>query len=569
MVVSNDLVSQLVKTLNTDTSKTNTDSTVYGTVVYDGKTWVKLDGSDLLTPVTTTVDVADGDRVSVTIKDHQAVVTGNYTDPSASSKTVSSQGATISEFGSVIAYKVTTEDLAAVNGSIDNLYSKLANIDELHAGYLEAINADIESLRASYIESKEIDVEKLNAILIATDKITASFGEFTDIDTETINAINAEITNLRAYAAEFSHLSAVKAYIQTLDTKKLSAEQADIKYANIDFANIGEAAFQKIFADSGLIRDLVVGDSTITGELVGVTIRGDLIEAGTLKADRLVVKGSDGNYYKINTDFTAMPGVTPVEEDAIHGSVLIAKSLTAEKIAVEDLVAFGATVGGFNITDKSLYSGVKSSIDNTTRGIYMDTLGQLHIGDEDSFLKYYCTLPITPIVKDGVFSIATDSSLKVSSSVADGVLTVSTEDVNKIDAKIVDGVLDISGAVYKLEISADSVLFGDGSKAEDLKYLTEYIKMGRIEDETAEDGYRPCIELSEGDNGLKQVITNTETRFVDDAVVKTTISKDGIDTENMSVSKEFRQSGDKNKGQFIWAVRANGNYGLSWKAVNS
>ena len=559
MAVTHDMVSEFVEALKpTETSKTR--SFEYGTVVIsNGKTYVRIDGSDQLTPFVSTTAVSHDERVTVVIQDHTAVVNGNVSSPSAKE----------SELANAVVTQAITNDFVTANAYIENISGKFADIQTIMAGkvtteQLEAIGALIEDLKAVYGDFDNLDADKLKASVASVDELYAKFGEFDYLEAEEIEAIKADIKVLRGYTGTFTYLntydfSAVKASVDTLKAK----------HADIAFANIDQASINTLLARSAIIEEFVASEGYVTRELVGVTIKGDLIEAGTLKTDKVFVKGSDGKYYALNTNFAGMPGVIPVEEDQIHGSTIVAKSLTAEKVAVDDLVAFGATVGGFHITDKSLYSGVKSSIDNTTRGIYMDTLGQLHLGDEDSFLKYYCTLPIAPIVKDGVFSIAIDDSLKVSTSIIDGVLAVSTEEVNKIDAKIVDGALDISGAVYKLEISADSVLFGDGSKAEDLKYLTEYIKMGRIEDETAEDGYRPCIELSEGDNGLKQVITNTETRFVDDAVVKTTISKDGIDTENMSVSKELRQSGSKNTGQFIWAVRENGNYGLSWKAVNS
>ena len=181
----------------------------------------------------------------------------------------------------------------------------------------------------------------------------------------------------------------MKATIRDLDTKKLSAEQADLKYANIDFSNIGEAAIEKVFADSGIIKDLVVSGGKITGELVGVTIKGDLIEGNTIKADKLVVKGSDGIYYKLNFEGGTFSEGEEVPTDGLHGSVIVANSITAEKISVKDLVAFGATIGGFHITNDSLYSGVKSTVDNTTRGIYLDNNGQIAFGDSNSYIKYY------------------------------------------------------------------------------------------------------------------------------------------------------------------------------------
>ena len=202
----------------------------------------------------------------------------------------------------------------------------------------------------------------------------------------TINSLEAEYGDFKALATD--KFTANDAAIKNLETDKLSANDADIKYANIDFANIGVAAIEKLFADSGIIKDLVVSGGHITGELVGVTIKGDLIEGNTIVADKLVVKGEDGLYYKLNTN-----GVTieaqQTEYNSLNGSIITAKSITATKVNVDDLVAFDATIGGFNITSTSIYSGAKESVENSTRGIYLDNTGQIAFGDTSNFLKYY------------------------------------------------------------------------------------------------------------------------------------------------------------------------------------
>lgn len=389
MALSDELISAFVEVTN-DQTETKQERTVYGTIIeHDGTKYVQLDGSDMYTPISTTSSVKVGDRVMVLIKNHTATVTGNTSDPSASSETVKHQGDQISEFEIIIAYKVKTDDLEAINATIESLRATTAKLENM-----EAINAEIDKLEARLINADHLTATDIEAVNAEIEHIEAMFGEFTDISAKDLEAINADIGQLKAYTAEFTYVSAevleaMKANIKQLDADKLSAAMADITYANIDFANIGEAAIRKIFSDTGLIKDLIVGDTTITGELVGVTLKGDLIEAGTLKADRLVVKGSDGNYYKLNTDFEAMPGVEPVEDDTIHGSVLIKKSITAEKISVKDLVAFGATIGGFEITNDSIRSLTKDNVHSGINGIYMDRDGQVAFGGARNFIKYY------------------------------------------------------------------------------------------------------------------------------------------------------------------------------------
>lgn len=396
MALSGDLISQFVQV--TKEEKPSKETTVYGTVVeYNGAKYVKLDGSDLLTPISTTADALDGERVTVMIKDHSALVTGNISSPSARTDTVKEIdsnvkeiGTKISEFEIIIADKVSTERLEAEIARIDTLVSENVTIK----GRLDANEATIRTLTADNVTingkltAAEADIEDLK-----TKKLDAEIADITYATIENLEAAQAKISSLEATYGEFKDLTtgrldAAEATIKDLDAKKLNASEAEIKYANIDFANIDMAAVEKLFTESGIIKDLVVSSGQITGELVGVTIKGDLIEGGTVVADKLVVKGEDGLYYKLNTDGSTVE-TEQTEYNSLNGSVITAKSITATKISVDDLVAFGATIGGFSITESSIYSGVKASADNTTRGIYLDKEGQLAVGDANNFLKYY------------------------------------------------------------------------------------------------------------------------------------------------------------------------------------
>lgn len=399
MALSSELISQFVKATKDDNSKDNNESTVYGTIKeYDGKKYVQLDGSDLLTPIDSTTDVKEDERVTVRIKNHTATVTGNISSPAARTDDVQEIGSKISEFEVIIADKVDTKELNAERARIDNLVSENAII----RGELDANTANIKELTADNVKVNDTltahkadikDLQAKNATIEGT--LTAHKASIDDLtaDNATINStLNAHKANIDGLTADNAtikgNLTAAEANIEDLKANKLSATDAELKYANIDFTNINQAAVEKIFSDSGIIKDLIVSEGKITGELVGVTIKGDLIEGNTIVADKLVVKGSDGLYYKLNTD-----GVTTeaeqTEYNSLNGTVIQAKSITATKIAVDDLVAFGATIGGFKLTENSIYSGVKSSVDNTTRGIYMDNEGQIAFGDGSNYLKYY------------------------------------------------------------------------------------------------------------------------------------------------------------------------------------
>lgn len=409
MNLSTELLSQFAK-ITKPTAPKNKETTAYGTIVeYDGAKYVKLDGSDLLTPISSTTNVKGDERVTVTIKNHSVIVTGNLSSPAARTEEVEKVGkdledakAKIDEFDVIIADKVDTKDLAAESARIDTLVSENVII----RGDLEAYSADIKELEADNVIIKdtlsaaeadigELEAEnaKITGKLEAADAAIGSLQADNVLIKDGLVAVEADIGELTATTAEFEKVTTEKleadaAAIETLKTEKLSTKDADIKYANIDFSNIGKAAMEYLYSKSGLIEDVVIGDGTITGHLIGVTISGDRIEGNTIVAEKLVIKGDDGLYYKLNTD-----GITTEKEqtdyNSLNGSIIKAKSITATKISVTDLVAFGATIGGFKITDGSIFSGVKESVDNTTAGIYMDSDGQIAFGDANNFVKFY------------------------------------------------------------------------------------------------------------------------------------------------------------------------------------
>lgn len=348
MQLSADLVSKFVKA--TKDTKTQDGTTMYGTVVMQNDTpYVRLDGSDILTPVTSMADVHSLERVMVLVKDHTATIMGNVSSPSARSDDVK-------ELTEVVADKASIGDLKAINANIENLKADNVKI----SGKLTATEADIKDLEADNVTINE--------------KLTANNASIKYLEVDNVSI--------------HEKLTANDATIEELQTGKLDAKQADIKYAQIDFANIGKAALEQFFAKSGLIENVVVGDQQITGTLVGVTILGDSIKGGTVIADKLIIKGEDGLYYKLNTDGNTVEK-EQTDYNSLDGGVIRAKSITATKIAVDDLVAFGATIGGWHIVDGGLYSGTKESMSNISRGTYLGSDGQINVGDSDNFIMFY------------------------------------------------------------------------------------------------------------------------------------------------------------------------------------
>ena len=415
MALSKDLINQFVKL--TTPEQQPTETTVNGTYKKVGNVeYVQIDGSDILTPVESTVTADNDDRVQVLIKNHKAIITGNITSPSARHKDVSTIKDEVDEFGNTIKQMDNTitqqnnsiiqidNNLKQVNNTIlqhDNVINQQGNAILQMNNAIEQQGNDITQI-GNKIDQQGDQITSLNNTVTAQgntinqfdNRITQQDNTITqqgNIITEQGNKINLFDSNIQILNSAFKIKDGVLTGLSEIIVEELETNTLNAKYANIDFTNINYAAIEKVFSESGIIKDLIVSEGKITGELVGVTIKGDLIEGNTIKADKLVVKGENGLYYKLNMDSLGEPTVSKDEkyQNGLDGSVIIAKSIVAEKVAVDDLVAFGATIGGFNIDTHSIFSGAKSSINNTTRGIYMDDQGQINIGDSNNFFKYF------------------------------------------------------------------------------------------------------------------------------------------------------------------------------------
>lgn len=121
MELSKVIIDDFAKVTNDD-RHISQNTTLYGTIKVNGdKNYVQLDGSDLLTPCSSSVNVKDGERVMVVVGRHEAVVTGNMSSPAARLGDVDDAKKEIGE---------------TVDQSLDAYDVKLAQMNELAANTL-------------------------------------------------------------------------------------------------------------------------------------------------------------------------------------------------------------------------------------------------------------------------------------------------------------------------------------------------------------------------------------------------------------------------------------------------
>lgn len=513
MSLSKNLINQFVKVVNYE-KKESKESTVNGTYkLIDGVKYVQIDGSDIWTPVNSMVQADDGDRVKVSIKDHNATITGNITNPSAGSSSVQDLKDTVDEHGNTI--KQINNSIEQQGNSIIQIDNSIKQVENTILQYDNTINQQNNKIQqfentinqqnntieqiGNNITQMGDDIESINNTVIAQGNTITQHDNLIEqqgnIISQQGNTIIQQGTTLETFNSQIKIINSgfkiedgVLTGLSDIIVEKLKTDSLDATYANIDFTNINYAAVKKIFTESGIIKDLVVEEGNITGELVGVTIKGDLIEANTLRADALVVKGENGLYYKLNVDAL---GETTASSDkkyqnGLDGSVIVANSITAEKISVSDLVAFDATIGGFNITENSIYSGVKDSVNNTTRGIYFNNNGEFAVGDARNFMKYFY---------DG-----TDRVYKLQISAGSIIMGGSSETIEETIAKTIKEVQILYALSDSETIPPDDGWSIIAPEWQEDKYMWQKTKVIYV-DETIDESSPTCIQGAKGQNG--------------------------------------------------------------------
>lgn len=358
MNLSRELVSQFVK-ITKDDKKTKSETTNYGTVVkYNDRTYVKLDGSDLLTPVSTTTDTQDGERVTVMIKNHAAIITGNISSPSARTDDVQELdaeveviGTKISEFEIVVADKVSTIELEAERARIDQLVADDVVIRES----LTAHEAVIEELKAT------------NATISGTLNAHQAFIDKADITYATIE-------NLKATDAQVGNLNADVADINTLIFGSATGTSIQTSFANAVIAQLGDAQIKAAMIESLAASQITAG--TINSNKVSIQSEdGSLIisdETIQIKDDtrvRVQIGKDAANDYSIN--------IWDAEGNLMFSEGGITDSAIKDAIIRDDMVSETANISAAKLNIQSLFEEINGS-EHTIKStqIYLDDVSQ-------------------------------------------------------------------------------------------------------------------------------------------------------------------------------------------------
>ena len=357
MGLSHDIISEFVRITN-DKKEKPKEGIVYGVVAQtsDGN-YVKIDGSDLITPAETTTEVQDGERVTVMIKDHTATITGNVTSPSANSNSINKKFESVSDkigtFELIVADKISANELEVYKATIDVLIAGKATIQDL-----EVVNATIEHLYAQ------------NATI---ENLVANKASIKDLD-----VVNATIENLKAKDAEIEH-----AVIDNLE-----ATLADIKVLNADFAQIRTLVNGNLTSDNilsfNITSDKVTMEDAFIKDAMIANVSAAKINAGKINTNNVTIGSEDGGMLITGStqQFVDKDGNVRIQigrdvkgdftfilygEDGV-GQLINQNGITASAISdgliVNDMVSDKAAISGEKLDISSVITEINN--DNST-----------------------------------------------------------------------------------------------------------------------------------------------------------------------------------------------------------
>lgn len=247
--------------------------------------------------------------------------------------------------------------------SADSIVAVRAHISKLVAGNIttDQLYVDLAQIAVAQITTANINKANIGWAQIAT--LSAQIATIAQAQITTANIKNANIDWAQIAVIAAGSITADKLAAGSVTTDKLAAGAVTAEKIASKTITADLIKAKTITADSGIIDDSAIGtaqiaDGSITSAKI-VELNADLIQTGTLSAERLLLVGEDGVIYKINAASSGL-SMTELAKDQyknyINGTVIVAKSITAAQIAAQsitgnEILAGSVTAKEINVSD--------------------------------------------------------------------------------------------------------------------------------------------------------------------------------------------------------------------------
>lgn len=290
--MSNSLVKQFAKTITQSVPQEKSKSSnALGTLVKEGDIfYAMLDGSTFLTPVSMSMSGEEGDRVLITIQNHSAIVTSNITAPGATTKYVERVEADLTTFKDVtvknlLANYIRTDELEAKVGTFGYL-----KVETAEATYLKTVELEAKVGTFGYLKSEQLESEVAKFGYLKTGELAADVAKLGYLKVTDAEATYLKVDELEGKVGTFGYLKVSELEGAVGKFGYLTADQASLKYAQIDFANVtGQVV------GTSLIKDGAITDAKILG------LSANKITAGILDAAKITVTNLNADNITVGT----------------------------------------------------------------------------------------------------------------------------------------------------------------------------------------------------------------------------------------------------------------------------
>jgi phage minor structural protein len=161
---------------------------------------------------------------------------------------------------------------------------------------------------------------------------------FADIDS--LKALDAYIEEMSNKWITTENLSAESAKLGYVKSDELESTVGTFGYMKSNFSNVEIEDVGLLFGNIGILDNVTIKDGSVTGELKGVKIAGDLIETNTLAVKNLILEGEDGLIYQINALASGLSQTELADEQyqsKLSGLDLVSKSVTTTQLDVDQI----------------------------------------------------------------------------------------------------------------------------------------------------------------------------------------------------------------------------------------
>jgi len=234
----------------------------------------------------------------------------------------------------------------------------------LQDGAVKTANIDVAAIETAHIQDAAISTAKIADLSVTSAKIvdgsidSAKIAEaaiesakiadaaITEAKISDASITTAKIADAAITKAKIANLSVETAHINDLAVTAAKIADAAItnaKIANaaIDTAQIALGAITSALIQSGAVGTAQIADASITEGKI-VSLNADVITSGTLATERLIITGADGLIYEINATSSGL-SLSELSDEKyqthLNGSVIVARSITADQIAAATITA--------------------------------------------------------------------------------------------------------------------------------------------------------------------------------------------------------------------------------------